>query len=207
MLAREQQTAMIDCLEKYFRCPEEYVRFRLRGPLSDTRGYFRFGSEATCYGGYFGKEPSQLPEGQLRDALYDTVIEDGVAQLPFDPTQIAENLYREEYVGEWRQGSLSSIARIYYFVRPALSVAVRRHLQRFHLRGWGKLPFPRWPVDCSVDNLHRQLMLLSLRASNSERIPFIWFWPNGATSAAIMTHDVEATAGRDFCERLLPSAA
>jgi hypothetical protein len=46
-------------------------------------------------------------------------------------------------------------------------------------------------------------MLLSLRASGVESIPFIWFWPDGATGCVSMTHDVETAAGRDFCAQLL----
>ena len=34
-------------------------------------------------------------------------------------------------------------------------------------------------------------------------VPFIWFWPDGAKACALMTHDVEAVAGRDFCSRLM----
>jgi hypothetical protein len=48
-----------------------------------------------------------------------------------------------------------------------------------------------------------RLLVLSLRASKQTEIPFIWFWPNGATSGAIMTHDVETTEGRDFCASLM----
>jgi hypothetical protein len=36
-----------------------------------------------------------------------------------------------------------------------------------------------------------------------ERLPFIWFWPDGAPSSAIMTHDVETSAGRDRCTWLM----
>jgi hypothetical protein len=54
-----------------------------------------------------------------------------------------------------------------------------------------------------VDNLLEHLLLLSLRASQQREIPFIWFWPNGAASCAIMTHDVETSAGRDFCGSLM----
>jgi hypothetical protein len=46
-------------------------------------------------------------------------------------------------------------------------------------------------------------LLLSIKSSGAERIPFIWFWPDGASSAAIMTHDVEEVAGRDFCANLM----
>jgi hypothetical protein len=44
---------------------------------------------------------------------------------------------------------------------------------------------------------------MSLRASGAERIPFIWFWPEGKSSCAIVTHDVETKVGRDFCASLM----
>jgi len=166
------------------------VQFARKEPLSAGSGYFQFGPSSTCYGSYYAHQATEFPTGVLHDALRDVVIEDGTVYLPFDPEQIVDNLCHEVYVGDWRQGSLSILARMYYFVRPALGVAVRRHLQRLHLRGWEKLSFPRWPVDCSVDNVLEQLMLLSLKARSVERIPFIWFWPQGASSCAIMTHDV-----------------
>jgi hypothetical protein len=98
---------------------------------------------------------------------------------------------------------MSALARAYYFIRPILPVAFRRHLQKFYLRGWEKIPFPRWPVDTSVDDLLGQLMLLAVRSTEVEQIPFIWFWPDGASSSAIMTHDIETTAGRDFSAMLM----
>jgi hypothetical protein len=194
---------MNGCLITYYRCPERYVRFARAEILSATTGYFRVGHEATCYGSCSGQHSAQSPTGALHDALLDVVIKDETSYLPFDPSQIVDNLRREVYVGEWRHGPSSVLARMYYFLRPALSVWARRHLQRLHLRGWHKLKFPRWPVDCSVDNLHAQLMLLSLRASRVERIPFIWFWPDGASSCAIMTHDIETNVGRNFCPTLM----
>ncbi len=35
------------------------------------------------------------------------------------------------------------------------------------------------------------------------QMPFIWFWPEGASACVIMTHDVEAAAGKAFCSRLM----
>lgn len=197
------QTSMNSCLSRYYRCPEQYAQLASKKDPLASNGYFRFGPEATCYGSCTGKQLPRQPDMELYDALCDVAIEDGTVHLPFDPAQAIENLYREEYVGEWRQGSLSALAKMYYFIRPVLSVGIRRHLQRFHLRGWDKIPFPHWPVDCSVNNLLEQLMLLSLRASGVERIPFIWFWPEGNSSCAIMTHDVETTMGRDTCAALM----
>lgn len=113
-------------------------------------------------------------------------------------------LRSEKYVSDWRDpSSISVLAKLYYAARPFLPVAVRKHLQRFYFRDWRDLSFPNWPVDCTVDDLHQQLLLLTLRASGAQRIPFIWFWPDGAPSCAIMTHDIETSAGRDLCGELM----
>jgi hypothetical protein len=191
-------------LEKYFRCPGQYLNFALRSGHSSSCGYFQVGGTATCYGDYFGHQPAKQPDVVLHDALQDTVLENGTAYLPFVPSQVFDNLRSEKYANDWRKaGLMSALAKMYYFIRPVLSVGMRRHLQKFYLRDWEKLPFPRWPVDCSVDNLFQQLMLLSLRANRVEKIPFIWFWPEGASSCAIMTHDVESTVGQEFCEEIM----
>jgi hypothetical protein len=42
-----------------------------------------------------------------------------------------------------------------------------------------------------------------MQACGVQRVPFIWFWPQGASSCLIMTHDVEAAAGRDFTSELI----
>lgn len=201
---RHPISEMNGCLTQYYRCPEVYSRFGLRdGTPSLTRGYFAFGQGATCFGDYLTRRTARSPGEALQDAKDDVVIEDGRAYLTFDPSEVVENLRRERYVGEWREGVSSALAKMYYLVRPAFPVSVRKHLQKFYLRGWEELSFPRWPVDCSVDNLFEELMRLSLRASGVGRIPFVWFWPEGASSCAIMTHDVESKVGRDFCPTLM----
>ena len=42
-----------------------------------------------------------------------------------------------------------------------------------------------------------------MKAKGVDRVPFIWFWPDGAQSCAAMTHDVETERGRDFCTELM----
>jgi hypothetical protein len=196
--------AMNNCLSQYYRCPEVYLRFAPNGPFPTENSYFRFGEEATCYGAYAGVHGAELPAGELYDASRDVACEDRTIYLPFDPSQVIDNLRSETYIADWRrEPSLSALAWMYYFIRPMLSVSLRRHLQKFHLRGWDKLPFPHWPVDTSVDSFLQQLLLLSIRSSEVEQIPFIWFWPEGAPSCAIMTHDVETKAGRDSCATLM----
>jgi len=192
-----------DCVTEYFRCDEEYVRFAVKETSSARRGYFKFGSEAICFGNCKG-DPAVTLADPLPDALADIAMTDGIVTLPFDPSEVIRNLHCEEYIADWRQsGKTAVLAQIYYFLRPLLAVGIRRYLQRIHLRGWEKVAFPRWPVDTSVDSLQHELLRVALRNSGVSHIPFIWFWPNGAPSCAIMTHDVETHKGRDFSPTLM----
>jgi hypothetical protein len=190
-------------LTQYYRCPDTYGQIGVRGVLPSTSGYFRFGKTAVCYGSYHRQRPSFNSADTLPDALHEIVIENGKVYLPFNPAQVISNLSFEAYVDQWRSGPMSALSNLYYWLRPAMPVSVRRHLQNLYLKGWDKLPFPQWPVDCSVDNLHRELLLLSLRASGARQIPFIWFWPEAHSSCALMTHDVETRSGMDFCATLM----
>ena len=195
---------MTDLLTEYYRCPRHQLRVVPKEPLSAVSGYFQLGNEVTCFGKYHGREPSRLPGGNCPEALLDIEIKDGAVHVPFDPSDVVENLRSEAYVRKTYNGnSISPLAELYYFVRPILPISLRKHLQKLYLSGWEKLPFPRWPVDTSIDTLMEGLFLLSIRASKVEFIPFIWFWPEGATSCAVMTHDVETTRGRDSCEKLM----
>ena len=42
-----------------------------------------------------------------------------------------------------------------------------------------------------------------MEAEGVRRVPFIWFWPEGARNCLIMTHDVETAVGRDFTPQLM----
>ncbi|HZJ38280.1 MAG TPA: hypothetical protein VFD18_03845, partial [Chthoniobacterales bacterium] len=135
--------------------------------------------------------------------------EDGSISLPFDPNEAIENLRLEKYAAavnseiahEFDHKSFSR--QVYYALRPLFPVAFRRILQRMALKDWAGIPFPKWPLDTTVDDLIDQLWMLALETSGEEQIPFIWYWPKGFESCAIMTHDVETGAGQDFCHRLL----
>ena len=199
----EERLVPKSCLAQRFRCPQVFDQFRVLESPTSTSGYFRFGSEAICYGSFHKQAQNCDQIGSLHDALPEVLLQNGIVSLPFDPEQLIQNFEREAYVDEWRNGSLSGLANLYYLVRPALPVPVRRHLQKWHLRGWTNQCFPRWPVDCSVDHLLCELLTLSLRTSGAPRIPFIWFWPEGKSSCAVMTHDVETRVGLNYCRKLM----
>ena len=192
----------------YYRCPEAFAAFSPTGTLSEASGYFRLGPDIICY----GRSSSGFRAGRATGELYDTekdVVADGSSlRLPFNPSEIIANLRYERYAshsnGREKVPTATSILRkAYYLTRPLLSVSVRKHLQRIHLRGRNNISFPRWPVDASVERTFEKLLTLLLRTLPMNHIPFIWFWPHGYPSCAIMTHDVETGRGRDFCHQLM----
>jgi hypothetical protein len=185
-----------------YRCPETFLNIKLQDVTASDSGFFRFGSNATCYGhsatGY--RSPRVGPA--LYDVSQDVRIRKSEICLPFDPTEVIENFQFERYAV--RESWIRTVAKSsYYRVRPSLPRSIREGIQKFHLSGWRALPFPQWPIDLSVENLCEELLLLSLRASGVDRIPFIWFWPKACIGSVMMTHDVEAAAGRDACRDLM----
>jgi glycosyltransferase involved in cell wall biosynthesis len=200
--SREASKRMLDSLSQYYQCSEFHLNLRLKGNLSEQRGFFRLG-EHKVYGRCSGHAPEQSPSRPLYDALQDTDVQSGTMQLPFDPAEVIDTLRYEGYCQSSNSQLDSAIAKLYYLARPLMPVGVRKHLQKVRLNGWRDIPFPKWPVDRTVDQISEQLLLLALRAEGMERIPFVWFWPDGAESCAVMTHDVETTAGRDFCSTLM----
>lgn len=192
----------------HYRCPEEFVNIGLLGELSGQAGFFRFGPEAVCYGRCSAFSPSVAPELPLIDALEYVMADESGITLPFDVAEAVSALRFERYVPTGNETSKKSRFQrfkraAYYAIRPVMPVSLRKHLQRYSLRGWSKRAFPCWPVDTSVEAILESVMALNLRTQKAKEIPFIWFWPEGAPACAVVTHDVETTAGRDFCERLM----
>lgn len=191
-----------------YKCSETVAAFSLRGKLSREAGFFRFGNGSLCYGQTTAGFRSPRPDDTLYDAMRDVTVDGGVVRLSFDPAAVVDNLRLEGYVARSNGAASPKLAEkvvrsAYYAMRPALPVSTRKYLQRVYLRGWEETPFPRWPVDCSVETILERLLLLSMKAHGLQKVPFVWFWPQGAPGCAIMTHDVEQSAGRDFCAALM----
>jgi hypothetical protein len=189
----------------YYRCPAEYADFRAENADLKRTGseYFRFSADVMCYGSR-QIDVQQESQGALLDVSSQVRIEGSTCYLPFDPTEVANNLRYERYVQKVSSSRSTRLIRdAYYCIRPLLPVKVRRHLQRTSLQGWNKRSFPTWPVDRSVDQMFEKLMSLSVEANQPAEIPFIWFWPEGKSSCAIVTHDVETIAGLNFVGELM----
>jgi hypothetical protein len=164
------------------------------------------GPDTICYGRLSCGSPAVTRSEDLRDAVGCINVQSHGIALPFDAEEVVENLRRERYTAHFREeGRIPNeiLRMMYYLIRPLVGVSVRRYLQKVYLRGWDKIIFPAWPVDVTVDRIHQKLLAFSLRAQGLQKIPFIWFWPEGFSSCAIMTHDVEQESGRDFCSTLM----
>jgi hypothetical protein len=194
-------------LERY-QCPQSLAEFTVNGVLSPDAGFFRFGPDTICYGRSAAGSRSQ----ELTDSLYDTgacaSVSNASVGLPFDPVEIIDNLRLERYAIDHNLNGTQPLSRkalrfAYYSLRPFFSVPVRRQIQKVYLRGWDNRPFPHWPVDTTVEDLLERCLTLGMQAHGLSEIPFIWFWPDGASACALMTHDVETTLGRDFCSTLM----
>jgi hypothetical protein len=195
-------------IERY-RCPEQFVRIGPSGPLAAEEGYFRFGPDVIGYGRTTAPNPeSRGVNGCVTDFAGAVEFSNSELRLPFDLTDVIENLRRERYASARSAGMRtghpdSPFAALYFLLRPLLPMAARIRLQRLFFQNWRRIPFPAWPVDATVDQLLETALVLSMKAQGLESVPFIWFWPDNASGAAIVTHDVETARGVGFCGRVM----
>ena len=169
----------MNALIQHYRCPANLVDLQSTGDL--------WSQAATDLAG-------NVESGRERD------------RLPFELDEVIENLRRERYTASPQHRpplARRILAQAYYLARPLLGVGFRKHLQRWASRKWQSISFPHWPVDHTVEDILELSLRFAMLARRVESMPFIWFWPDGASAALIMTHDVETAAGRDFCSAVM----
>ena len=183
----------------YYRIPVELLNgvTLARDPAPSKSGFFQSLSAA-----------AGTPVSSAFESSKHSQVDGSTIQLSFDFTDLVEDLRLERYrvgnlKGLERFASSEPVRKLYYFSRNFLPFRIRRQVQRIYFQGWQRLTFPEWPVDSTVDRLHRRILRLTMEVAGIKKLPFIWFWPNAASSCLIMTHDVETTAGRDFSLQLM----
>jgi hypothetical protein len=103
-----------------------------------------------------------------------------------------EHLLYERYK---RPATRSRILDAYYAVKPLLPRRVQLALRRAYAPRQARAEFPVWPFESSLVE-HRDARLLEqLRASGSDRLAFVDYWPAAKRFASVLTHDVEGPAG------------
>jgi hypothetical protein len=199
----EDAPTLIQAVRDRYRCPEGFLDFRLSGELRPESKYFQFGPATTGYGRSVKSAHRVQLSSPLCDALPSVLFDGTQLVLPFNPNEVIDNLRLERYPSGQLGKYENSLKSIYYWLRPLTTRSLRKCVQRLRAGNWQKKQFPQWPVDTTVEHICENLLLLSLQATGVDRIPFIWFWPDGARGCVAMTHDVETVAGRDFCEQLM----
>ena len=199
---------MANNLSEYYRLPIELQNVTSTEDPASEDGFFAYGAETICYGRCKSGVVPKLDGVNLPDASKDVRLIGSEVQLPFNIPNVIENIRNERYVKSIlpiKKRLLKSplVREAYYLLRSIIPDALRWPLQRMYLSDWRTLRFPKWPVDFTVDTLHGEHLRLLLEANGLQRVPFIWFWPDGAPNCLILTHDVETGAGRDFTAALM----
>lgn len=194
----------------YYRIPQELIGgvSLIADSASGDTGFFQFGESNICYGHCQIGAAADAADSSKFNASRGIRRNDTSVQLPFDFTEVIENLRLERYRKKSPSGfaqfaSSEPVRKTYYLLRNCLPFRLRRQLQRAYFQDWRELAFPAWPVDLTVDKLHEELLRLFMETIGAKRLPFIWFWPEGAPSCLLITHDVETSAGRDFTFSLM----
>jgi len=199
---------MANNLADYYRLPGDLQNVVSTEEQSGQEGFFAYGADTICYGRSRSGVVAKLDNAILPDASKDVRLVGSEVQLPFDISQVIENIRSERYVkstGSRKKRLINSrlVREAYYLLRGVIPDSLRWPLQRMYLNDWRTLRFPAWPVDFTVDTLHAEHLRLLLEANGLQKVPFIWFWPGGAPNCMILTHDVETAAGRDFTPQLM----
>lgn len=193
--------ALID----FYRCPKIYANLYLSGKLRNEIGYFQLGPDTICYGQVTSCIPGKNLRKRLCDISNELLIKKNSCFLPFNLSELIDNLRYERYINSTskRISFKLLLKNIYYSFRPIFPVKLRKHLQKIFLFGWDKISFPNWPIDLTVERILDKIIVLLIKSNGIDKIPFIWFWPEGQQGCLMMTHDIETSSGRDFCSHLI----
>lgn len=123
---------------------------------------------------------------------------EGSVFLPFDPNEVVESFWTEQYLSTASTRAMLSLRRRlmvgYYRTRPFLPRPLQIWLRRRFARLQARSCFPRWPAETALHDFF-ELMFAILTGIGGEPIPMIAPWPNGHTWALVLTHDVEHADG------------
>ena len=203
-----KRQARLAALRDYFRISVSVTNLWELEEVQSPSGFFHFGPEIVCYGKSSGGTSSDFASASRFDALPHIKPNGAGTYVPFDFGAVIDNLRAERYLPHLTTGKEGFsrnhyVRKAYYGVRELLPVSVRRHFQKSYFKDWQKVPFPHWPVDFTADSLHKEFLKLVMKANRVSRLPFIWFWPEGAQACTILTHDVETAVGRDHSSTLM----
>src|SRR5438093_4732939 len=106
----------VNPITDHYRCAETFADFDFSRHLPSQPGYFRFGEGTICYGRTAAGFLRSNPNDDLYDVLPDIQSRGSAIALPFDPTEIIDNLRYERYAeaGEQRAVVSTLAGKAYY---------------------------------------------------------------------------------------------
>ena len=189
-----EQDMISRVLREYYRCSDFSGQENVA--LSQCDHSPRAGA-STCQWSKYDEFLRPYVELSSPSRAHDTLM------APFDAGRVIDDLRLERYWSAPLRGYEKFLKDVYYLLRPLTNQFLRRRVQKFRTRNWRQQAFPHWPVDTTVEEICEGLLLLAMESHGVDRVPFIWFWPDGARGCVTMTHDVEMEEGRDFCDELM----
>lgn len=95
---------------------------------------------------------------------------------------------------------LSPMKRIYYLLKPLLPRSFTRRLRQL-LQKCHRQKFELgWPIEPRYSQFQLEVLKNLIELSRLQTIQFCSFWPNSASYALVLTHDIETAAGQEFVE-------
>src|SRR5258708_33479446 len=116
-------------LSKYYRLPGDSLGAVCSDRQTGQAGFFSFGSASICYGQCESGPTSGTLGKNLYDASKEVQLVDTTVRLPFDFSQIVENLRRERYrekviPGRERLATRELVRQSYYLFIGVLPVSI-----------------------------------------------------------------------------------
>jgi peptidoglycan/xylan/chitin deacetylase (PgdA/CDA1 family) len=121
-----------------------------------------------------------------------------IASTVGDPP--SHELLYERYLGSRRRSRLLSA---YYRIKPWIPRFVQLQFRRAYARRQATRSFPAWPVESTLLKRRDEQLRARLHDQGLRRVPVVGWWPDGASSACVLTHDVEGEAGVENIGRVL----
>ena len=118
-----------------------------------------------------------------------------------DPAAVDPDTYLYE---RYEDAPMRGVAlRTYYTIKPLLPRRLQLTLRRLYARRQARRAFPAWPIEPLLVEHNYELLRRRLRVSRGGRVPIVNFWPDRRRFAAVVTHDVETSAGIENIGTLL----
>jgi peptidoglycan/xylan/chitin deacetylase (PgdA/CDA1 family) len=112
----------------------------------------------------------------------------GTDALELEP----DHFLRERYLRRRRRSPLLSA---YYALKPMIPGGVWLALRRLYARRQAARRFPAWPIEDVLVERQRAEFRQRIRGAGGNPVDFVNFWPDQASFASVLTHDVEGTSG------------